>query len=386
MSPQWRITEDERLLRESVASLAAGFGPDYFLAKARAHEHTEELWKAASEGGFVGVNIPEEFGGGGMGISELAVVAEEFAAAGSPLMMIVVSSAICASVITKFGTLDQQQRWLPEMANGESIFAFAITEPDAGSNSHALSTRAERHGDDWVLSGQKYYITGVDVADHILVVARSGTDESTGRARLSLFIVDVDAPGLDKHPIPVALSLPERQYHLFFDGVSVPADRLVGVEGDGLRQVFAGLNPERILGAALANGIARYALDRACRYAREREVWGVPIGSHQAVAHPLAQSFVEVELARLMTAVAAGDYDAGRDPGMAANVAKLAAADAAISAVDRSMQAHGGNGFAEEYGIAEFWSLARFLKTAPVSREMVLNYVAEHALGLPRSY
>lgn len=386
MSPQWRITEDERLLRESVASLAAGFGPDYFLAKARAHEHTEELWKAASEGGFVGVNIPEEFGGGGMGISELAVVAEEFAAAGSPLMMIVVSSAICASVITKFGTLDQQQRWLPEMANGESIFAFAITEPDAGSNSHALSTRAERHGDDWVLSGQKYYITGVDVADHILVVARSGTDESTGRARLSLFIVDVDAPGLDKHPIPVALSLPERQYHLFFDGVRVPADRLVGVEGDGLRQVFAGLNPERILGAALANGVARYALDRACRYAREREVWGVPIGSHQAVAHPLAQSFVEVELARLMTAVAAGDYDAGRDPGMAANVAKLAAADAAISAVDRSMQAHGGNGFAEEYGIAEFWSLARFLKTAPVSREMVLNYVAEHALGLPRSY
>lgn len=386
MKVTWRLDEDERMLRESVAALGRSFGPDYFLAHARSHEHTEELWHAAAEGGFVGVNLPEEHGGGGMGIRELAIVAEEFAATGAPLMMIVVSSAICGSVIARFGSAEQQASWLPELASGDRIFAFAITEPDAGSNSHELTTRAERSGDEWVLTGQKYYITGVDIADHVLVVARTGTDEATGRGELSLFVVDTDAEGLTKQQIPVALSLPERQFMLYFDGVRLGDDRLVGTAGDGLRQVFAGLNPERILGAALANGVARYALERAAAYASEREVWGVPIATHQGLAHPLAESYVAVELARMMTTAAARDYDEGRDAGMASNVAKLAAADAAITAVDRAMQAHGGNGLSEEYGIAEFWSLARFLKTAPVSREMVLNHVAERGLGLPRSY
>lgn len=386
MKANWRIDDDERMLRESVAALGRSFGPDYFLAHARSHEHTEELWQAAAEAGFVGVNLPEEHGGGGMGIRELAIVAEEFAATGAPLMMIVVSSAICGSVIARFGSAQQQASWLPGVASGDRIFAFAITEPDAGSNSHELSTRAVRSGDEWVLSGQKYYITGVDIADQVLVVARTGTDDDTGRGELSLFVVDTDAEGLTKQQIPVALSLPERQYTLYFDDVRLGDDRLVGTAGDGLRQVFAGLNPERILGAALANGVARYALERAAAYACEREVWGVPIGTHQGLAHPLAESYVDVELARMMTTAAARDYDAGRDAGMASNVAKLAAADAAITAVDRAMQAHGGNGLSEEYGIAEFWSLARFLKTAPVSREMVLNHVAERGLGLPRSY
>lgn len=386
MKANWRIDDDERMLRESVAALGRSFGPDYFLAHARSHEHTEELWQAAAESGFVGVNLPEEHGGGGMGIRELAIVAEEFAATGAPLMMIVVSSAICGSVIARFGSAQQQASWLPGVASGDRIFAFAITEPDAGSNSHELATRAVRSGDEWVLNGQKYYITGVDIADHVLVVARTGTDDETGRGELSLFVVDTDAEGLTKQQIPVALSLPERQYTLYFDDLRLGDDRLVGTAGDGLRQVFAGLNPERILGAALANGVARYALERAAGYACDREVWGVPIGTHQGLAHPLAESYVDVELARMMTTAAARDYDAGRDAGMASNVAKLAAADAAITAVDRAMQAHGGNGLSEEYGIAEFWSLARFLKTAPVSREMVLNHVAERGLGLPRSY
>ena len=385
MTVMWRTDPDEQMLRDTINRIGRDFGPDYFLAKARAHEHTHELWQAAAEAGLVGVNLPEEHGGGGMGIAELAVVAEEFAATGSPLMMIVVSSAICGSVIARFGNPEQSKEWLPSMTAGDSIFAFAITEPDAGSNSHALTTRATRDGDGWVLRGQKYYITGVDVADHILVVARTGTDQK-GHGELSLFVVDADAPGLRKDPIPVALTLPERQYTLYFDDVHLSEDRLIGRAGEGLRQVFAGLNPERILGAALANGVARYALDRAATYANQRQVWGVPIGSHQGLAHPLAEAFVQVELARQMTSVAAREYDQGRNAGMASNVAKLAAADAAMMAVDRSMQAHGGNGFAEEYGIAEFWSLARFLKTAPVSREMVLNFVAERGLGLPKSY
>lgn len=385
MTVMWRTDPDDQMLRDTVRRIGSDFGPDYFLAKARAHEHTHELWHAAAEAGLVGVNLPEEHGGGGMGVSELAVVAEEFAATGSPLMMIVVSSAICGSVIARFGDPEQRKTWLPAMAAGGSIFAFAITEPDAGSNSHALTTQAKRDGDGWVLRGQKYYITGVDVADHVLVVARTGTDEK-GHGELSLFVVDADDPGLRKDPIPVALTLPERQYTLYFDDVHLSEDRLVGQAGDGLRQVFAGLNPERILGAALANGVARYALDRAATYANHRQVWGVPIGSHQGLAHPLAEAFVQVELARHMTSVAAREYDEGMDAGMTSNVAKLAAADAAMLAVDRSMQAHGGNGFAQEYGIAEFWSLARFLKTAPVSREMVLNFVAERGLGLPKSY
>ncbi len=385
MTVMWRTDPDEQMLRDTINRIGRDFGPDYFLAKARAHEHTHELWQAAAEAGLVGVNLPEEHGGGGMGIAELAVVAEEFAATGSPLMMIVVSSAICGSVIARFGNPEQRAEWLPPMTAGDSIFAFAITEPDAGSNSHALTTRATRDGDGWILRGQKYYITGVDVADHVLVVARTGTDQK-GHGELSLFVVDADAPGLRKDPLPVALTLPERQYTLYFDDVHLSEDRLIGRAGEGLRQVFAGLNPERILGAALANGVARYALDRAATYANQRQVWGVPIGSHQGLAHPLAEAFVQVELARQMTSVAAREYDQGRNAGMASNMAKLAAADAAMMAVDRSMQAHGGNGFAEEYGIAEFWSLARFLKTAPVSREMVLNFVAERGLGLPKSY
>ncbi|AXV06725.1 Butyryl-CoA dehydrogenase [Euzebya pacifica] len=385
MTVKWRTNPDEQMLRDTVKRIGNDFGPSYFLAKARKHEHTAELWQTAADAGLVGVNLPEEHGGGGMGITELAVVAEEFAASGSPLMMIVVSSAICGSVIARFGDAEQRTAWLPAMSAGESIFAFAITEPDAGSNSHALSTHARRDGDGWVLRGQKYYITGVDVADRILVVARTGTDED-GHGQLSLFVVDTDAPGLRKEPIPVALTLPERQYTLYFDDVRLDDDRLIGEAGDGLRQVFTGLNPERILGAALANGVSRYALDRAAEYANQREVWGVPIGSHQGLAHPLAEAFVQVELARQMTSVAAREYDEGENAAMASNVAKLAAADAAMLSVDRAMQAHGGNGFAEEYGIAEFWSLARFLKTAPVSREMVLNFVAERGLGLPRSY
>ena len=265
--------------------------------------------------------------------------------------------------------------------------AFAITEPDAGSNSHNLSTTAVQQGDgSWVLNGRKTYISGVDEAEAILVVARTGKDERTGKGLLSLFIVDVDSPGLEKTPIETEVVAPEKQYALFFDDVVVPADRLVGEPNDGLRQVFTGLNPERIAGAAMLNGIGRYVLDRAAQYAREREVWGVPIGSHQGIAHPLAEAKIYLELARLMTTRAAELYDAGLDAGEAANVAKFAAAEAALMCVDRAIQTFGGNGVAVEYGVMSMYGMARLLRIAPVSREMILNYMATHSLGLPRSY
>jgi alkylation response protein AidB-like acyl-CoA dehydrogenase len=382
-------TDEQVMLRDAVSAIASKFGHDYYVAKARADERTEELWQAVGQAGFLGVNVPEEYGGGGMGISELAAVAEELAAAGCPLLIMVVSPAICATIIAKFGTEEQKQRWLPGFATGALKMAFAITEPDAGSNSHNLSLTATKDGDIYRLNGSKYYISGVDEADAILVVTRSGIDKDTGRGRLSLFVVDTDAPGLEKTVLPVEITAPEKQYTLFFDNVQVDADRLIGAEGEGLRQVFFGLNPERILSASLANGISRYVLDKAAAYAREREVWGTPIGRHQGISHPLAKAKIEVELARLMTDKAAWLCDnAGDTPeaGEAANMAKYAAAEATAAALDQAIQTHGGNGMSSEYGLADLWGMVRLLRIAPVSREMILNFVAQHSLGLPKSY
>jgi alkylation response protein AidB-like acyl-CoA dehydrogenase len=272
------------------------------------------------------------------------------------------------------------------MAAGSKM-AFAITEPDAGSNTHRLSTVATREGDGWRIRGTKYYTSGVDESEAILVVAKTGIHQGSDRGQLSLFIVDTDAAGLAKTLIPVSVHAPEKQFTLFFDDVVVPAERLLGDEGDGLRQVFDGLNPERIIGAAGANGAARYALAKATAYANQRQVWNVPIGAHQGLAHPLAEAKINVELARLMTQKAAWLHDHGqKGAGEAANMAKFAAAEASLQAIDAAIQTHGGNGFATEYGLADMWAGIRALRTAPVSREMILNYVAEHSLGLPRSY
>src|SRR3954462_12464242 len=234
-------SEEHALLREAVAKVARGFGHEYFQEKARTDGRTDELWDALGELGFLGVHLPEEYGGGGGGISELAIVCEEVAAAGCPLLLILVSAAICAEVISRFGTEAQKQAWLPGLAGTEKM-VFAITEPDAGSNSHNVSTTAKRDGDVYRVSGTKTYISGVDEAPRVLTVVRTGTDESTGHAQLSLLVIDTDAPGLDRQLIPVEIKAPEKQYTLFFDDVQVPVDRLIGDEGDGLRQVFFGLN------------------------------------------------------------------------------------------------------------------------------------------------
>ncbi|MGB5812273.1 MAG: acyl-CoA dehydrogenase family protein [Polyangiales bacterium] len=378
-------TDEQQMLRKQVAELGRSYGRKYYMEKSKAGEPPKELWADIARHGFVGVNTAEEYGGGGLGIYELQVVCEELAAAGCPLLLLLVSPAICATVIGRFGTDAQKQDWLPSLASGDKLMAFAITEPDAGSNSHRIATEATKDGSDWILSGTKYYISGADSADAILVVARTGGADD-GRGRLSLFIVDADSAGLDKTVIPMQIPAADRQFTLFFDKVRVPGDRLIGNEGQGLAQVFTGLNPERILGASLANGAARYAIQTAAEYAKERAVWGAPIGSHQGIAHPMAQAKIEVELARLMTHKAAWLFDAGKDAGEAANMAKYAAAEAALSAIDSAIQTHGGNGMSEEYGIAQLWGLARTMRIAPVSREMILNFIAQHSLGLPKSY
>jgi alkylation response protein AidB-like acyl-CoA dehydrogenase len=378
-------SDEHRLLRAAVREIGAGFGHGYFMKCAEERRFTEELWRTIFGQGFGSVNLPEAYGGGGGGSYEMSIVIEELAAQGCPLLFLIVAG-MCGPLIERFGTEEQKARWLPPIADGTLKMAFAITEADSGSNALGMSTTARPEGGEWLLRGAKQFITGIDVADAMLVVSRTGTDDS-GRAALSLFIVDVPAEGLQFSPIPMMLNIPDTQSTVYLDDVRAGPDRLIGgVPGLGLRQMFSGLNPERIAVAAQATGLSRYFIDKAVSYARERRVWAAPIGAYQGVAHPLAEAYVAMDLARLMTQKAAWLFDNGHDAGEASGVAKLAAADAALKCFDQAIQIHGGNAFAREYLLADLWGLTRLMRNAPVSREMVLNYVAERALGLPRSY
>lgn len=381
---------EHRALRSAVTDLGTEFGLDYWLAKARKHEVTSELWDKAASLGFIGINIPEAYGGGGAGITELAIVCEELAASGCPLLLLVVSPAICATIITQTGTPEQRQRWLPGMANGSRKMAFAITEPDAGSNAHRISTTGLENADgSFTVNGGKYYISAVDQADHVLVVGQSPASRQGGQIRPALFVIPTDAPGFEFRPIDMDIVSPERQYLCTFDDVSVPAEDVVGGSLDAaLPALFAGLNPERITVAASSIGVARLALKRATRYANERTVWKAAIGTHQAIAHPLAQAHIETELAKLMVYKAATAHDAGNAEvaAEASNMAKYAAAEAAWNALNAAIQTHGGNGMASEYGLAALLGVTRAMRIAPISKEMLLNFVAQHSLGLPKSY
>jgi len=387
MSSTFTETEERQELRKQVAKLAGKYGREYFTAKARAGEKTTDLWLEIGKNGYLGINIPEQYGGGGGGIGDIAAVCEELAAQGCPLLLMVVSPAICGTVITKYGTEEQKQRWLPGLCDGTSTMAFAITEPDAGTNTHNITTTARKDGDGWVLNGRKIWISGIDEADNVLVVART-EDAKTGKVKPVLFVVPTDAEGFEANAIPMEIVSPENQFQVFMDDVRLPADALVGDENGGLVQLFAGLNPERIMAASFSLGLARFALEKATEYAKERVVFDVPIGAHQAIQHPLAQSHIEIEMARLMTQKAAALYDAGDEmaAGAAANMAKYAAAEAACDVVDRAVQTHGGNGASQEYGMAGLLVATRVGRIAPVSREMILNFVAMHSLGLPKSY
>lgn len=371
-------TQEHTALRAAVAALGQRHGRGY---------DREELWAEAAKLGYLGVNLPEEHGGGGGGMQELSIVLEELGAAGCPLLMMVVSPAICGTVIARFGTEAQKRQWLPGLADGSLTMAFGITEPDAGSNSHRITTTARRTGDGWVLNGRKVFISGVDIADATLIVGRT-EDARSGKLKPCLFIVPRDAEGFQRSRIDMELAAQEKQFELVIDDVRLPEDALVGDEDAGLLQLFAGLNPERIMTAAFAIGMGRHALARAIEYAKTRQVWKDPIGAHQAIAHPLAQAHIELELARLMMQKAAALYDAGDDigAGEAANMAKYAAGEACVRAVDQAVHTLGGNGLTREYGLARLVTAARVARIAPVSREMILNYVSHQSLGLPKSY
>lgn len=378
--------DHHRMLRENVGKLAGSFGRKYFQDVVKRDAKPTELWNALGEAGFLGVYIAEEYGGGGSGLADYNVVVEEVSAQGCPVLALVIGS-IVAPIIQKHGSDAMKREWLPGLASGRKRLAFAITEPNAGTNTHKVSTIARRDGTGWKLSGAKYWTSAVDEVEALMVVARGEEVDARGHSPLSLFVVPANAKGISMTPIETAIHVPETQFMLYFDNVALGPECLVGVEGQGLRQVFSGLNPERICAAAINNGISRYAIERASQYANERQVWKTPIGAHQGVAHPLAKAYIGVQQARLMTARAAQLSDEESPAaGEAANMAKFAAADSSLEALDQAIQVHGGNGMALEYGLADLWFIARLHKTAPVSREMILNFVAQHSLGLPKSY
>jgi alkylation response protein AidB-like acyl-CoA dehydrogenase len=377
---------EHRAIRETVAGIASRYGVRYFTDRARSGAGIDELWKDLGAAGLLGLHLPEEHGGGGGGMSEAVVVVEELAAHGMPLLVWVISPAICGSILAHHASPDMKQHWLPAIADGSKIMAFGLTEPDAGSNSHNVKTTARRTETGWTISGSKYYISAVDQSDALLVVSRDAEHSTPEKSALSLFVVPIDSPGLSFQQIDTSIVSPDKQFTVFFDNVAVGRDALIGAAGNGLRQVFDGLNPERILVGALCGGIGRYAIGKAAAYAKERQVWSTPIGAHQGIAHPLAEAHIAVELSRMATVRSAELFDAGENAGEAANIAKFAASEAALKALDQAIQTHGGNGLSHEYGLSELWFVTRLMRTAPVSREMVLNFIAQSSLGLPRSY
>ncbi len=355
----------------------------------------QELWDAICETGLMGGMIPEKYGGNGMGLLSVAAGIETLASHGFGNALLILT-AMDAACILKNGTEEMKQRYLPRMATGELKFCFALTEPDAGSNAFRIATIAKKDGDDYLISGSKVFITGADVADRMLLVCRTTSRqelEEVGMPKafgLALFIVDPKAPGITLSPIPTRGIEGMTQYMVHLDEVRVPATELVGVPDQGAMALFNSLNPERILAAASACGLAQNCLNRAVDYAKERKVFkDRPIGAYQAISHPLAKVRLELEATRLLTYQAAWAFDQGEHPGKVgnfANMAKYKAAEMAIEAVDRAIQTMGGYGFSEEYGVIYYYETVRLLRTAPISAELILNFIAEHDLGLPRSY
>jgi len=382
------LTEEEELIRQFVGDLAGKYGRSYWLACSREGRFTEELWAELAGGGYLGMLVPQEYGGAGLGMKEMAVLLEEMGNQGIPLLLLVVSSVMDVTLIAKHGTEEQKKRYLPALATGRERACFAITEPTAGSNSFRIETLARRDGDSYLLSGQKAFITGANEVDYIMMVTRTTPfDEiEDKREGLSLFLVDPRSAGVELTQQDTQILHPERQFTIFLDDVRVPRESLVGREGMGARYLFDALNPERISAAAVGVGLGRYVLDKAVAYARERTVFDVPIGAHQGLQHPMAIAKTHLELAALMARQAATTFDKGGSAGPYSNMAKFAAAEAAIEACDLAIEVHGGAGFTGEVDIITLWPLIRMLRTAPVSREMILNYIGEHVLGLPRSY
>ncbi len=383
------LTPEQKMIYEYGNSLAKQYDRKYWLACAEKKQFPQEMYQKVADDGFVGMMVPEAYGGAGQGMTEMHLFLEGLSNNGIPLLSLVVGATMSVGFIAKYGTEEQKRRYLPDACKGKIRFCFAITEPTAGTNTIQITSIAKKKGDRYSLSGQKVFISDADGSDYALVVTRTipHTEVKKKTDGFTLFILDLKKKGVQKTLIPVSITMPETQWQLFFDDVDLGPEDVVGEVDKGFGILFGSLNPERILVGAICCGLGRYALNKAVEYASERRVFNnVPIGSYQGLQHPLAASKTEIEMASLMTLKAAWVFDQGREAGEFSNMAKLAAADSAIRAVDAALQCFGGNGFTKEYGIFDLYPLVRLLKTAPLNREMILNYIGEHVMGLPRSY
>ena len=382
------LNDEQRQIYEYGGQLAQSYDNAYWLEHARRHAFPHEMFQQIANDGFLGMMVPEEYGGSGLGMTEMMLFMEGTANHGIPLLMMVVGPCMSLSHLAKHGTEFHKNELLPAACKGDIQFCFAITEPGAGSNSIQTKTMAKRNGNRFSLSGEKTFITGADVSDYCLVVARTTPHDQVSRRTdgFTLFAVDLKKKGVDKQRVKISIPLPEEQWTLFFDEVDLGPEDVIGHIDEGFNILFDTLNPERIILSGLCCGLGRFALNKAVEYANERVVFGQPIGAHQGVQHPMAKAHTNIEMASLMGRRAAWEFDTGQPAGASANMAKYAAAEAGIEAVDAALQAHGGAGFTEDTGIYEMYPLMRLLRTAPVNRELCLSFIGEKVMGLPKSY
>ncbi|MGD9550844.1 MAG: acyl-CoA dehydrogenase family protein [Burkholderiaceae bacterium] len=377
-----------RDIQEATRGVTAQYDRAYILQCIKEDRFPDELWAKLGEFGLLGLSIPEEYGGSGGGVLEITALNEALALAGVPTLFLVVTG-LGRVPIVRNGTPEQIKKYVTPTCTGEKKMCFAITEPNAGTNSFAMTTLAQPNGKGgWTLNGQKVFISGARDADFMLVVARTtrAAEVKNRTEGMSLFVVDMKTPGIKLQQLNIQVETAERQYMVFFDNVELPADALIGEAGKGAKAMFEGLNSERLLAAGAALGLGDYALAKAVAYSKDRKPFGKPIGSYQALQHRMAMAKAQIEAARLMTYSAAERFDAGEDAGAHANMAKLLGSEAAVAAVEAALQTHGGYGFDRDYDVVTLWPMLRLLKIAPINNEMLLNYIGEHVLGLPKSY
>ncbi len=386
----FNLTDEQQMIYQYGTNIAKKFGRDYWTEKAKQHAFPAEMYQQAADDGFVGLMVDEKYGGAGLGMFEMALLQEGLSNEGIPLLSLIVGATMSMALISKHGTEEQKQHYLPGACKGEKRFCFAVTEANAGTNTVNITslTRSKKDTNRYTLNGQKTFTTDAECAEYMLVVTRSTALKDTKRKTegFTIVLVDTKAKGITTHPIDISIEVPEDKYMVFFDDVDVGPENIIGELDKGFEILFESLNPERIIISAVCCGLGRYAIGRAVDYANERVVFKQPIGAYQALQHPLAKAKIDIEMASLMMRQAAWLFDSGEPCGSESNMAKHAASEAGIYAVDSALQCFGGNGFTKEYGIFDLYPIVRLFRTAPLNDEMVLNYIAERELGLPRSY
>jgi acyl-CoA dehydrogenase len=384
------LNQEQQQIRDAIRKLCAKFDDGYWLEKDRSGNFPHELHAVLAEAGWLGIAMPQEYGGANLGITEAAIMMQAIAESGAAMTG---ASAVHMNIfglqpVVVFGTDEQKRRMLPPLIAGKDKACFAVTEPDAGLDTTAIKVRAERRGDHYVLSGQKIWISTAQVANKVLILARTTPLAEVKRKTegLSLFYTDLDRTRVAVRVIEKMGRHAVDSNEMFFDGMPVPAADLIGVEGQGFRSILHGMNPERILIAAEAVGIGRVALQKAAKYARERVVFGRPIGQNQGIAHPLAHCWMNLEAADLMVMKAASLYDRKLDCAAEANAAKYLAAEAAFHACEIAVLTHGGMGYSKEFHVERYLREVMIPRIAPITPHMILNFIAEKVLGLPKSY